>query len=70
MSPVPFLHTPAGNFTHLQDFPYFSQFIEIDGMQMHYIDEGPREAPVMLLMHGMPTWGYLYRHMIPLLVEA
>lgn len=70
MTSVPFLHTPASNFTDLQDFPYTSQFIEIDGMQMHYIDEGPRDAPVMLLMHGMPTWSYLYRHMIPLLLDA
>ena len=70
MSSVPFLHTPASNFTHLQDFPYAPHFIEIDGMQMHYIDEGPHDAPVMLLMHGMPTWSYLYRHMIPLFLEA
>ena len=37
---------------------------------MHYVDEGPKDAPVMLLMHGMPTWSYLYRDMIPGLVEA
>jgi len=37
---------------------------------MHYIDEGPRDAPVALLMHGMPTWSFLYRHMIPSLVAA
>ncbi len=37
---------------------------------MHYVDEGPRDGPVMLLLHGMPTWSYLYRHMIPLLVDA
>ena len=70
MSSVHFLRTPSTNFDDLQGFPYRSQFIEIDGMQMHFIDEGPQDAPVMLLMHGMPTWSYLYRHMIPLLVEA
>ena len=39
-------------------------------MRVHYLDEGPRDGPVMLLCHGMPTWSYLYRHMIPALVEA
>jgi haloalkane dehalogenase len=37
---------------------------------MHYVDEGPREAPVMVLLHGQPSWSFLYRSMIPILVEA
>ena len=37
---------------------------------MHYVDEGPKDGPVMLLLHGMPTWGYLYRDIIPILVQA
>lgn len=37
---------------------------------MHYLDEGPRDGPVMLLLHGMPTWSYLYRDIIPPLVSA
>ncbi len=39
-------------------------------LRMHYVDEGPRDAPVVLLMHGEPSWCYLYRHMIPVLVDA
>ena len=37
---------------------------------MHYVDEGPRDAPVMLLLHGMPTWSFLYRHIMPPLLAA
>lgn len=37
---------------------------------MHYVDEGPRDAPVFLCLHGLPTWAYLYRKMIPVFLEA
>ena len=37
---------------------------------MHYLDEGPKDGPVMLLLHGMPTWSYLYRDVIPVLVAV
>jgi haloalkane dehalogenase len=37
---------------------------------MHYLDEGPADGPVALLVHGMPTWSYLYRSIIPPLVAA
>jgi len=64
------LRTPDSNFSNLQDFPYSPNYLDIDGLRMHYIDEGPADAPVALLMHGMPTWSYLYRNMIPHLRAA
>ncbi len=42
----------------------------VDGMRMHYVDEGPRDGKVVLMMHGEPSWSYLYRHMIPICVAA
>ncbi len=64
------LRTPDSNFSELQNFPYAPNYFDIDGVRMHYVDEGPKDAPVALLMHGMPTWSYLYRNMIPQLRAA
>lgn len=63
-SGIPFTRTPTGNFAALADFPYEPKHLDIDGLKMAYVDEGPRDAHVILMVHGMPTWGYLYRHMI------
>ncbi|MHA2267770.1 MAG: haloalkane dehalogenase [Promethearchaeota archaeon] len=52
------------------DFPYEPHYLEIDNIRIHYVDEGPKDAEVMLLMHGEPSWSFLYRHMIPILVKA
>ena len=67
---IPFLRTPEENFDGLADFVYEPHYVDIDGLRMHYVDEGPKDAPVALLMHGMPTWSYLYRTMIPPLLAA
>ena len=67
---VPVVRTPDSNFTGLVDFPFAPHYLDIDGLRMHYVDEGPRDAPVALLVHGMPTWSYLYRFMIPPLLAA
>ena len=48
-------------------FPYAPHFTTAPGFRMHYVDEGPREAGVVLCLHGQPTWGYLFRHLIPVL---
>lgn len=64
------LRTPDACFEALTDWPYAPRYTEVDGVQVHYIDEGPRDAPPVLLMHGEPDWCYLYRHMIPRLVAA
>ncbi|CAN5493956.1 haloalkane dehalogenase [soil metagenome] len=52
-------------FRDLPDFPFTPHYVDIgDGLRVHYVDEGPRDAPVVLMLHGEPTWSYLYRHMI------
>lgn len=67
---VPFLRTPDDRFEGLADFHFAPHYLDIDGLRMHYLDEGPADGPVALLVHGMPTWSYLYRHMIPSLTAA
>lgn len=67
---VPFIRTPDENFDGLVDFPYEPHYVDLGGLRMHYVDEGPVGGPVALLLHGMPTWSYLYRTMIPLLSRA
>ena len=64
------LRTPEACFANLSDFPYVPHYTEIGGLRIAYIDEGPRTAPVVLLMHGEPSWSYLYRKMIPVLLQA
>ncbi len=60
--------TPEQRFAALPDFPFAPNFLTLrDGLQLHYLDEGPREGTPVLLLHGEPTWCYLWRHMIPLL---
>ena len=48
-------------------FPFAPRFTDAPGFQMHYADEGPRNGEVVLCLHGEPTWGYLFRHLIPVL---
>lgn len=69
------LRTPDDRFVGLPDFPYpphYAQVSDGDGgaLRVAYVDEGPREAPPVLLMHGEPSWSFLYRHMIPVLLDA
>ena len=64
------LRTPDECFEGLADFPFAAHYAEVDGYRVHYLDEGPRDAAPLLLMHGEPSWCYLYRKMIPLLVNA
>lgn len=64
------VRTPDSNFDGLVDFPWEPRYFDLDGLRMHYIDEGPHDAPVALMVHGMPTWSYLYRHIIPPLLSA
>ncbi|MFY8080141.1 MAG: alpha/beta fold hydrolase, partial [Limnohabitans sp.] len=65
-----FLRTPEERFQNLPDFTYQPNYTEIGGLRIAYIDEGPKDGPVVLLMHGEPAWSFLYRKMIPVLVEA
>lgn len=63
------LRTPEHAFEQLSDFTYTPRYCMItDDLRMHYVDEG--DGPVVLLLHGEPSWAYLYRKMIPGLVAA
>ncbi len=68
------LRTPDEPFYGLPDWPYEAKYIEgVFGqadLRLHYIDEGPRDAEIVLCLHGAPTWSYLYRKMIPIFLEA
>ncbi|MFX0047320.1 MAG: haloalkane dehalogenase [Candidatus Hermodarchaeota archaeon] len=64
------LRTPDERFENLPDFTYEPHYLEIDGIRIHYLDEGRRSQECVLLMHGEPSWCYLYRHMIPILKNA
>lgn len=66
----PFVRTPDARFENLPGYPFAPHYVEIDGLRMHYVDEGPRDGGVVLLLHGEPSWSYLYRHMIPPLAAA
>lgn len=64
------LRTPDERFANLPDWPYAPHYIEVPAgegdacLRVHYVDEGPRDAPVVLMLHGEPSWSYLYRKVI------
>ncbi len=64
------LRTPDDRFADLPGYPFAPHYAEVDGVRIHYVDEGPREAAPVLLLHGEPSWSYLYRTMIPILADA
>ena len=65
------LRTPDERFAQLPDFACAPHYAQVDGLRMHYVDEGPRDAWVTALcLHGQPSWAYLYRKMIPGFVGA
>ena len=65
------LRTPDEQFASLPGYPFEPSYAEVgDGIRVHYVDEGPSDAAPVLLLHGEPTWSYLYRKMIPPLAEA
>jgi haloalkane dehalogenase len=64
------LRTPDERFAHLPDFDFKPHYKEVGGYRIHFLDEGPRDGQPILLLHGEPTWCYLYRKMIPPLAAA
>ncbi|WP_270936167.1 haloalkane dehalogenase [Falsiroseomonas oryzae] len=68
--PIQAQRTPDERFRNLPGWPFAPRYVEdlpgFDGLRMHYVDEGPRDAAVTFLcIHGTPSWAYLYRKMIP-----
>jgi haloalkane dehalogenase len=65
------LRTPDERFADLPGYPFAPRYVEIaDGLRVHHLDEGPADAAPVLLLHGEPSWSYLYRSMVPPLVAA
>jgi pimeloyl-ACP methyl ester carboxylesterase len=69
------LRTPNERFDNLPGYPFAPHYLNVpDGeggrLRIHYVDEGPKEAEPVLLIHGEPSWSYLYRKMIPIFVQA
>ncbi len=69
------LRTPDKYFEKIKDYPFSPVYTNIsaqDGteIRIHHIDEGPKEGPILLAMHGQPVWSYLYSKMIPILNDA
>jgi haloalkane dehalogenase len=64
------LRTPDERFNNLPDFDFAPHYLEIAGLRIHYVDEGPPAAAPVLMLHGEPSWSYLYRKMIPIITAA
>ena len=64
------LRTPDSRFENLIDYPFEPNYMIIDGLRIHYLDEGPKDADPIILFHGEPTWSYLFRKMIPVLTKS
>lgn len=69
------LRTPDERFAALPDYPFAPHYVDVDSgdgqpLRMHYVDAGPRDAPIVLMLHGEPTWSYLYRTVIQRVVAS
>jgi haloalkane dehalogenase len=63
------LRTPDERFSNLPGFSFAPHYVVVDDLRIHYLDEGPQGADPVLLMHGEPSWSFLYRKMIPTLIR-
>ena len=70
MPTIESIRTPDSRFSNLPGYDFAANYVEIDGLRMHYVDEGPANGAAVLLLHGEPSWSYLYRKMIPPLRDA
>ena len=66
---MPLIRTPEDRFDNLEKYPFAPHYVTVDGVRVHYVDEGHGDN-VIFCLHGEPTWSYLYRHMIPLLAKS
>ena len=65
-----FLRTPDDRFADLPGYPFAPHYVRYGRMRMHYLDEGPAGSDPVLMLHGEPSWCYLYRRLIPTIVDA
>src|SRR4051812_35417632 len=77
MRAVDALRTPDDRFTDLPGYPFEPQYVDVpagdgssDTLRVHYVDEGEAGAPPVLMLHGEPSWSFLYRRMIPIVTGA
>lgn len=70
MPSIESIRTPDARFSNLPGYDFAPHYVEVDGLRMHYVDEGPAGGAIILLLHGEPSWSYLYRKMIPPLRDA
>jgi haloalkane dehalogenase len=64
------LRTPDERFAGLPGYPFAPHYLEVDGLRIHHLDEGPRDGQVVLMLHGEPSWSYLYRKLVPVVTAA
>ncbi len=64
------LRTPDERFANLPGWSFAPHYLDVDGLRVHYVDEGPSSAKPVLMLHGEPSWSYLYRKMIPIVTAA
>ena len=69
------LRTPDERFNDLPGYPFEPHYVHVSvadsgQLRVHYIDEGPHDGQIVMLLHGEPSWSYLYRRMVPVLVAA
>ena len=67
-----FKRTPDSCFGNLADYPFAPNYLEVDDqeggkLRMHYVDEGPKDGQLVVMIHGNPTWSYMWRKLIPVL---
>ncbi|MCE7991693.1 MAG: haloalkane dehalogenase [Roseivirga sp.] len=62
---MPFVRTPDERFNNLPDYPFAPHYLDVEGLRMHYVDEAGSTGETVLMLHGEPSWSYLYRTMIP-----
>lgn len=67
---IPYVRTPESRFKNLPNYHFHANYLDVGGLRMHYLDEGPADADPILMLHGEPSWSYLYRYMIPICSAA
>jgi haloalkane dehalogenase len=65
-----FVRTPDARFANLPDYPFEPHYAEVDGLRVHRVDEGPRDAAPVVMLHGEPSWSFLYRKLVPIIAAA